>query len=324
MPSDLRVLPRLRSALPKRVPRDTSGLPSLVDDPPGRATMVYHPPEMLVDDPTTGWANETLLFHGVDGRWRKLRMDELGLPDDIWPGWDTYGAGSLSPDGRRWAGKSRAGVIVLDLATGDADLIELDSDWTAWVEWRDDSRSVVAGHGNGGRRTELIELPSGRRTSQPFRYWEARFAPDGTAYSLQPAGRGRVEILSWRGDTTTALGVVDVPGLRRWQGGMYGPDVTDDRILVGVQRSPYRTIDLAVIGIEELEVAARLHLTVKQRSRFVDAEWLDPETVLLEAGPGLLAWRPADGSFLRVTALPDPGNGFANVDVATGQPTRLQ
>lgn len=318
MPVDIASLPRLRTALPRSLPSDASALPDLMDDPPGRATMVYHPPEMIVDEPVDGWASETLIFYGVDGRWRRMRMDELGLPDAIWPGSDTYGAGSLSPDGRRWVGKSRAGVIVVDLATGHADLIDLGTDWTAWVEWRDDSRTIVVGHRNARFRTDLIELSSRQRTALPFTYWSASFAPDGTAYSLRSAGRGRVELVAWHGDVPTSVGEVDIPGLRRWTGGMYGPDLTEDRFLVGVQKRPYRTIDLVVVGIDDLQAEARLHLAAKQRSRYVDAEWLDPETVLLEAKSGLVAWRPSDGTFLRVTALPDPGNAFANVDVATG------
>ena len=97
-------LPRLRSRLPRAVPDRVDDLPSLLTDPPGRAVLTFHPPEGF-DDPA-GWASETLLFYGSDRRWRSLRMGELGLPAQAWPGADTYGAGSLSPDGRWWAGRS--------------------------------------------------------------------------------------------------------------------------------------------------------------------------------------------------------------------------
>jgi hypothetical protein len=314
MPSDLASLPRLRTALPRRVPTDMSSLPALMDDLPGRATAVCHPPE-LWPEPVEGWASETLLFHGVDGQWRRLRMDELGLPEASWPGADTYGAGSLSPDGRRWAGKSRAGVILLDLGSGHADVIDLGSDWIAWVGWRD-NRSLVVGHGSHGRRAELVELPSRRRTVLPYEYWQADFAPDGTAYSLKAAGRGRAEVLSWRGATPVSLGDAAIPGLRSWEGGMVGPDVTDGHLLFFVQRAPYRIIDFVVVSMKTLEVEARLHLSSRQRMNHRGAEWLDPETMLLETGPGLIAWRLADGEFLRVTSSPTPRNGFASLDVA--------
>jgi hypothetical protein len=315
LPADLASLPRLRTALPRRVPADASSLPALMSDPPGRATMVYHPAEMW-PEPGEGWVSETLLFHGVDGRWLRLRMDELGLSDASWPGPDTYGAGSLSPDGRRWAGQSRDGVILLDLGTGRVETIDLGTRWTASVEWRDDSRSLVVGHGGHGQRAEVVELPSRRRTVLPYEYWQADFAPDGTAYSLKAADRGRAEVISWRGDRPVSLGDVPLPGLRSWQDGMIGPDVIDGHLLAFVQRAPYRIIDLVVIGTADLQVEARLHLSSSQMLTYRAAEWLDPETVVLETGRGLIAWRPADGRFFRVTRTVAPRNGYVSLDVA--------
>lgn len=315
LPSDLASLPRLRTALPRRVPADASSLPALMSDPPGRATMVYHPAEMW-PEPGEGWVSETLLFHGVDGRWRRLRMDELGLSDASWPGPDTYGAGSLSPDGRRWAGQSRDGVILLDLRTGDVETVDMGSRWTASVEWRDDSRSLVVGHGGNGQRAEVVQLPSRRRTALPYEYWQADFAPDGTAYSLKSADRGSAEVVSWRGDRPVSLGVVSLPGLRSWEGGMIGPDVIDGHLLAFVQRAPYRIVDLVVISTKDLQVEARLHLSPPQVLTYRAAEWLDPETVLLETGRGLIAWRPADGRFFRVARTVAPRNGYVSLDVA--------
>lgn len=315
MPRDLASLPRLRTALPRRVPTDASALPSLMDDPPGRATVVYHPPERW-SDPVQGWASETLLFHGADGQWRRLRMDELGVPDESWGSSDTYGAGSLSPDGRRWAGQSRDGVILLDLGTGDVKTVDMGSHWTAWVQWRADSRSLVVSHGHGKMRAELLKVPSMRRTRLPFFSWQAQFAPDGTAYSLKAAGPGRADLLTWRGDERISLGEVSIPGLRSWAGGMAGPEVTEGRFLFPVQRSPYRVIDLVVFGTDSLDAEARLHLTAHDRRRYASAEWLDPETVLIEAGLGLLAWRPDSGRFLRVLSAPTSRDAYATLDVA--------
>ena len=76
--SGLGGLPRLRIRLPRSVPAGTDGLPSLLTDPPGRALVVYHPPEVIGSFTAQGWASETLLVFGSDRRWRRLRMDELG------------------------------------------------------------------------------------------------------------------------------------------------------------------------------------------------------------------------------------------------------
>ncbi|GAB3197174.1 hypothetical protein GCM10027062_08290 [Nocardioides hungaricus] len=318
VPSAPSTWPRLRSALPRRVPTDWSALPALLDDPPGRASAVYHPPERW-PEPVDGWASETLLFYGVDGTWRRLRMDELGLADEGWGSYDTYGAGSLSPDGRRWAGTSRLGVIVLDLATGEAQTIGLGSDWTASVEWRPDSRSLLVSHGSWPPRFERLELPSGRRTLLPFRSWQAGFAPDGTAFSVRTAGPGPADLVTWKRGVPVPRGELDLPRLARspYAGGLIGPGMTDGRFLVVVQRPPYRTFDLVVVGTTSLEVEARLHVPRRIRFNFTGFRWLDPRTVLLGIGPGLIAWRPAEGALYRVTDLPDPGrDAYATLAVA--------
>ena len=259
--------PVLPTALPRQVPVDADGLPDLLDDPPGRASLVHHPAERW-PEPVEGWASETLLFHGVDGGWRALRMDALGLPTSSWPGHDTYGAGSLSPDGRWWAGRSRDGVIVLDLASGDVEVVDLGTRWVASVEWTRDSRAMTVGHGLR-LRTDRVQWPGGEVRRLPYPYWEE-------------------------------------------------PDVVGGRMLTIRQHRPYRTLDLLVLDPARLRVDARLHLDRHDRYLFVGAEWLDARTVLLQAGPGLLAWQPDAGRFWRLTRTPDPGNGFASLDVATG------
>lgn len=317
LPADPASWPRLRTRLPRRVPTDGTSLPALLDDPPGRATMVFHPAERW-PEPVEGWASETLLFHGRDGQWRRLRMDELGLPDASWTTHDTYGSGSLSPDGRWWAGKSRAGVILLDLGTGDVDVVDLGTSWVASVEWRADSRSIVVGHGTRPMRTEIVELPSRRRTVLPYDYWQAGFAPDGTQLSLRRAGRDRAELLEWAGDAPVRRAELELAGLGASRDRRpFGVDVTDGRFLTFVQRPPWVTIDLAVVDSDSAEVEARLHLDRQDRQFFRDATWLDRETVLLEADPGLIAWRPHDGEFHRVTVVPTPRDGYATLDVAT-------
>lgn len=309
-------LPRLETRLPRRVPASADGLTRLVDDPPGRATVVYHPAEQW-PEPVEGWASETLLFHGVDDRWRVLTMDELGLDDATWGSHDTYGAGALSPDGRWWAGQQRTGVIVLDLRTGRVREIPMGTRWTAQVAWHADGRSLVVDHGRV-QRTELLDPRTGARALMPATSWKASPMADGTAVSVRIRDQ-EAEILEWRGSARVSLGTVEVPGLRpdRGRSDLYGPEVTTGRLLLGVQRPPYRTLDLVVLDTESPWVAARLHLDRHARRAFRSDGWLDAETVLLEWGPGLLAWRPDDGTFWRVMRVDTPSNGFASLDVAT-------
>jgi hypothetical protein len=66
------------------MPTGRESMPSLLDDPPGRAVLSYRPIEYEHDP--QGWAGETIYLWGVDGRWRRLSMLDLGLPDEGWPG----------------------------------------------------------------------------------------------------------------------------------------------------------------------------------------------------------------------------------------------
>lgn len=78
--------------------------------------MAYHPTKRL-DDPE-GWAGERLFFLDVEDRCRSLDMGDLGLPEDSWPGPDTYGSGALSRDGRLWAAQTDGDAVLLDLTSG--------------------------------------------------------------------------------------------------------------------------------------------------------------------------------------------------------------
>ncbi|WP_139175645.1 hypothetical protein [Nocardioides lianchengensis] len=267
-------------------------------------------------EPVDGWASETLLLHGIDGRWRVLPMDELGLDDAIWPGHDTYGAGSLSPDGRWWAGRSRAGVVLLDLGTGRGEIVGARR-WVSEVQWRDDSRSLVVALGDRPR-TELLDL-SGRRSTLSFRSGEASAADDGRWWSGRATDDGRWESIEWLDGTQVSHGAVELPELRRSQSEqqLVGVEVAGGRGLLTLQRSPYRTLDLVVVGVSTPELLAHLHLNARNRRAFRDGEWLDPETVLLQWGPGLVAWRPLEGTFARVMDVDLPRDGFASLDVAT-------
>lgn len=107
-----------RGNVPRTVPAAHTPLPSLLDDPPGRALVASYLPR-----PTSDLSGEVVDFYGVDRRWRRLVMGDLDLPANRWNGGDTYGAGALSPDGRWWAGKMTGGMFLVDLRDGSAKAI---------------------------------------------------------------------------------------------------------------------------------------------------------------------------------------------------------
>lgn len=100
--------------VPRGVPEPDEYLPSLLDDAPGRALVASYVPRPN----GLGFPGEAIEFYGVDGRWRRLSLGDLGLPPAGWSGYDTYGAGALSPDGRWWAGPMLSGFYLVDMRDG--------------------------------------------------------------------------------------------------------------------------------------------------------------------------------------------------------------
>jgi hypothetical protein len=333
--ADLGSLPRLRSRLPRVIP-DGTDLPSVLTDPPGTALVAYHPPEYghlyraadrLCDaDDGSGWATETLLFLGADGRWRRLRLDELDLPDAAWPGGDTYGAGALSPDGRWWAGKSQAGVILIDLSTGGHRLVDLDTDWVAQIRWSADSRSFYAAthpETRGTLRTWHVTVPGLRRRVRPFELWKTGFTSSGDRLRLRGTDLGEAELVEWRRGDKVVRGRVSLPLFRPEETEMPHLSATGDRLAVATQQRRLdgeygRRVDLVVVGAETLEPEAVLRFDQLKRALH-DVWWWDPDTLLVATNREVLAWRPAHGTLLRVSDVPAAIPGcYWTVDVAVG------
>ena len=253
-------LPRLRTRFPSSVPARVDALPSLLSDPPGRALVSYHPRESF-DDPA-GWASETLLFYGRDGRWRSLRMDELGLPAEAWPSHDTYGAGSLSPDGRWWAGRSSAGVVLLDLSTGQQRLVDTGIDWISEIRWLSESHAYVVSNGRvgPGGRTHQVAVPDLEITELPYRLWQVGMGPDDRAYSLRRIRIGEAELVQHQGAEPVPHGRLVLPRLGRDLQRLWSVAHTEGRFALHHQADAldFRRVELVVVDGTSLEVEARL------------------------------------------------------------------
>jgi hypothetical protein len=155
------------SNVPRTVPEPGDSLPSLLDDLPGRALVASYVPR-----PALGFDGEAIELYGVDGRWRRLALGDLDLPDDGWSGGDTYGAGALSPDGRWWAGPMRGGMFLVDLSDGNMSIGRVLGGsrralaWFAWSPDSDELRLTL-----GGRSTR-VTVPGMKM--QPFPGGDAR------------------------------------------------------------------------------------------------------------------------------------------------------
>ncbi len=77
---------------------------------------------------------------------------------------DTYGAGDLSPDGRYWIGPTRDGVVLLDLRTGEVDLLST----PGGGRWAPGRGTIVTRRSEIGPRTGAVHhLPTGTRPLRP-------------------------------------------------------------------------------------------------------------------------------------------------------------
>ena len=207
-------LPFISNDLPHHVPSADARLPSLLDDPPGRALMTYHHPEGAAD--ATGWASEDVLFYGTDRRWRRLRMMDLGLPESTWPEGDTYGAGRLSPDGRWWAAGSTVGTVLVDMVSGRARVIELRGLHRVPAKWLPDSRGFITTPfaPTAKPRTFRVSIPDGDITRVPHQYVDVGFARDGSPITLDRGARHKSVMVKWVGKERMELGPVDALPLR--------------------------------------------------------------------------------------------------------------
>jgi hypothetical protein len=176
-----------RGNVPRTVPEADTPLPSLLDDPPGRALVASYVPR-----PTIGISGEAIELYGVDGRWRRLVLGDLGLPANDWNGVDTYGAGALSPDGRWWAGPMIDGMFVVDLRDGS-------------------TTTIPRAHGRGGGMAsfewspdsdELVLIVMGRSTRVSVPSLEQRPFPRPGVYLRILANGGWLECPSDRGIVT--------------------------------------------------------------------------------------------------------------------------
>lgn len=283
--------PMVDSALPASFPPDDAVLPDLLEGPPGRARLAYHPRETF--DDRDGWSDERVFFFGVDGTWRSLELVDLGLPESDHPGVDTYGAGELSPDGTRWAAKTNAGVVVVNLGTGLARMIELPGRATNYLDWRPDGRRLdVARFGGRPRyRTWTVDPASGRTKRAPYSLPLDGYAVDGAVVTYEKRGIDVVRT-AHRGRRTVS-GIVPIP----WQLVRLGGLVGETRTMVGLRRN------VAVVDTASSRPLARVRLGYSGGFGFPRG-WLDEDTLYFySADVGLLTWDVETGDFRLLTSV---------------------
>lgn len=297
--ASLPALPASMTGMPRAIPRNDPALPSLLDDLPGRAAVVVNPEITTVNTPVASWADLDLLFYGVDGRWRRLSLEDLGLSASL-TFTDTYGSGELSSDGRWWAGPTREGTIALNLATGESHLMP-----GSLQTWVPGTHTMLT---TGSEMT----VPGGIVTRVPYYAVSVGHEPDGTPLSLVRGADGRAVLVEWRGTTRHVRTVV--PGITQPRRQLTAEPTSriipsSQLSLVSATRGRFATSELrgrsgmSIVVADSATGGLIGELGWKRRDfeLYYDDTWLDDQTLLIATAPYFVGWRPATGELYRVT-----------------------
>ena len=285
------------SKVPRSVPDVDEPLPSLLDDPPGRALVASYIPRT----DGLGWAGEAIEFYGTDGRWRRLSLGDLDLPDDGWSGYDTYGAGALSPNGRWWAGPMFDGMFLVDLRTGETTVRRVESRRTAMASfsWSPDSDELVLVLFGQSTR---VAVPSLRTTAFPRPKLYPKLREDGGWVECPEEGRIVSACVSYDSTGTREL-IREVPAdLRtKWAA---PTDEMPGAVFYSLPHGAYGNYrhDWELIRTDA-QFAANARLILPRGSQLNGVEdAFDPDTLELAAVQHrlLLAWLVDGGEIVRL------------------------
>lgn len=272
-----------------------------------RARFAYHPTERW-DDPE-GWAGERIFFLGVDDRWRVLDMGDLRLPVDSWPGPDTYGPGSLSRDGRIWAGKARGGVVLLDLSRAAVRYVRLPEGRSrvAYVDWVPGQKVVSAYAAPGSTKFSTFHVDNkGRVAPAAYPGSRTRFDVDGTPVEVIGTDRRRLKLTRWGDDgissKTFALGVEIPRSIRSPTFGVFGAA----EVALYAHGGDWPSAATAQVWVLDKNTGAmNARLRVPATSQIVD--WTDDGWLrLLVANRRVVEWEPRTGQIRQVLDMPGP------------------
>ncbi|MFC7724164.1 hypothetical protein ACFQW6_03530 [Nocardioides sp. GCM10028917] len=283
--------PRADSKLPNAFPPDDSVLPDLLAESPGRALMAYHPRESF--DDRGAWEAETVFFLGLDGEWRSLKMQSLGLPASTHPGVDTYGAGELSPDGTTWAAPTTAGIVLLDLLTVRPREVALPGDHTRYLRWRPDGSrtNVMRLHGASTQKTWALDPQTEKFRRASYVLPIDGFAANGSVVTF--TRRGDKTVRTVHRDQAKLRTVVALPHLLARRGAAVGRD----HAVFGYNR------ELVAVEMRSWAPVARLRLGRGEAAGWPRG-WLDDDTLwFYESTRGLITWNVDDGQTRALTRV---------------------
>ncbi len=278
--------------LPRTLPTDIATAPPLSRDPIDHALALI------------GGTGAAVGVVGEDGRLR--RLDDVALEPTRDPA--GYGAspvqhGALTSDGRLAAFPQPNAVVVVNLASGDAQRFDVPGTNTR-VAWSPDQRQILVGREGGP--SSVLDMTDGSVEAVPYDAYNAAYAPDGTVVEITetPDGPSVSDLVHWR-DTGSARRLP----LSVWIGSISSPSATGSQLLVAasgdqIVRTVARyDIGWIVLDIETGQPIAMLGGGTVPYSDwlFGPIGWLDDDTAIVDAHGYLLAWTPDTGVVERVS-----------------------
>lgn len=310
MPSSVNVarvtatLPRLDSVLPARLlPSD--GAVDLLSNSPGVAVASIVAEDALPH--AVGWSDHVTYFLGQDGDWRRLKHTDLGLPASEWAGWDGYGLGHLSSDGRNWIIGTKSGFAIVSLRDGKVRQYRWQGNgMLPAVYWESRQQLLVGKFGLGYWTVDSRDL-SDRKISRPG--WKTMLLDDAGQrlyFNVARNSATRVTLVPPTGGGGQLLG--DLP-FEVARGVRCGDRFLafDDAAVSGAERST-----VWLVSSEDLQNQAQLLWP----RRYPDDSIFGCShsgTALLQYGRQIVAWKPEEEVVRRVSSVP---SGWY-VDIAT-------
>lgn len=309
----------LQSSAPRNVPYPPAAASSLLADPPGRVTAVSLESDAFVDRYYEHHAFGDIVryFYGVDGRWRALNLAELGIDPSDFGGSET-GVGTLSPDGRFWAFRTRTRVAIVDLNTGSLTLSEAGEEWSNRPEWGAGGILMAQRVGEPWIAVHPRTGESRSLTNRPLDDRPVAFSPEGDMYRVGGRPDSPAKVLRNLSDPSES---VDIPfRLVGWARVYFESErlalfqirglraVNSERTVAN-----YRVIvtDRAGNPVAVLPMGQRLYDSVSALG------WANSRMLLLLVGPDVYAWEPLNDKMWLVTTIEDRANANLAVRALT-------
>ena len=253
--------------------------------------MANHPRESF--DDRGAWETERVFFLGLDGGWRSLEMQDLGLPASTHPGVDTYGAGELSADGSTWAAPTTAGIVLLDLSTARSRELALPGDHTRYLRWRPNGQTinVMRLHSASTQRTWAVDPQTATYSRASYALPLDGFAANGSVVTFARRGADTVRTVH-RGQSPAGR-VIAVPHRLARQGAAVGRTHAVfgyNRELVAVKKGSWAPV-------------ARLRLGRDEAAGWPRGWWDDDTFWFFESSRGLITWNVENGRTRTLTRV---------------------